>query len=922
MKDKKQYDYRYKFSVIMPIYNLEKYLKEAIESVVNQTIGFKENIQIIFVNDGSIDGSEKICLKYKDKYPDNVVYVNKKNGGVSSARNEGIKYAEGEFINFFDGDDIWDVNSFDKVYSFFQNHYDEIDVVACRLKFFGIRNNSTHPLDYKFKEEKVVDIKNDYPYVQLSASSTFIKQAAIGNIRFNEDMKFAEDARFITEVILNKAMYGIVPTATYNYRKRDDKSSASDSQRNNGKWYDKTIREFHFKIFELSESKFGTVIPYVQYMVMYDLKWRVNKYFETNLPTDEFDKYKNNIITLIKRIDDSIILEQKHLTTAEKVYFLKLKYGPVVESRLSVKRNILIYENIPFDNLRKKKHLNIISINIVNDKLLIYGIHEYGCLGPNFNLVIKDGRGRTLPTDNIDVSIKDKRGFDGTVYNRKQGFKLTVSLKSVNQITFYLKCNGKIVSTIKPFYGKYAKLNTSTDSYYKNGKYIITRVKNRLTILDNTFKNHLTFELRYISRYLFKDKKYYISLLRILGNIKKIISHKKIWIISDRTDLAGDNGEAFFRYVNTIKHKEKIYYVIDKKSNDFRRVKKFGPILKLDSFRYHLNFLCADKIISAHADEWVTNAFLDDWKYVKDLCDFDFVFLQHGITKDDLSTWLHRYNKNIALFITAAKKEYESIVNGKYSYDEKEIRLTGFPRFDRLTNHPTKKIVFLPTWRAQLAEKLMPGTSLRAYSTKFVESDYFKFYNSIINDKRLISVMKKNGYIAEFYNHPAFSLQNKDFLGNETIRVISTSAKYQELFKECTLLITDYSSVAFDFAYMKKPLIYSQFDRESFFKGHTYNEGYFDYEEDGFGPVCYDYEETVNRIINYIDNNCTMEDKYKERVNNFFEYNDKKNCERVYEAILDMERERFSKCNTKTRFTYNVKRAKKKAKKLLKIIVK
>ena len=90
---------RFKFSVIIPVYNVENYLEETIQSVIHQTIGFKKNIQIILVNDGSPDDSGKICEKYQREYPDNIVYVEQKNAGVSAARNNGLKYAEGEIIN-------------------------------------------------------------------------------------------------------------------------------------------------------------------------------------------------------------------------------------------------------------------------------------------------------------------------------------------------------------------------------------------------------------------------------------------------------------------------------------------------------------------------------------------------------------------------------------------------------------------------------------------------------------------------------------------------------------------------------------------------------------------------------------------------------------------------------------------------------
>ena len=95
--------YKYNFSVIVPIYNLELFLDEALSSIVNQSIGFKENIELILINDGSSDNSEKICRKYLELYPDNVIYKSQENKGVSTARNVGLSLANGKYINFFLG---------------------------------------------------------------------------------------------------------------------------------------------------------------------------------------------------------------------------------------------------------------------------------------------------------------------------------------------------------------------------------------------------------------------------------------------------------------------------------------------------------------------------------------------------------------------------------------------------------------------------------------------------------------------------------------------------------------------------------------------------------------------------------------------------------------------------------------------------
>lgn len=114
------HEHKYLFSIVMAVYNVEQYLEEAIESVINQTLSFENHVQLILVNDGSPDNSEETCLKYKEMYPDNIVYIRKENGGVSSARNEGLKYVEGKYVNFLDSDDKLSLNALAEVFSFFE----------------------------------------------------------------------------------------------------------------------------------------------------------------------------------------------------------------------------------------------------------------------------------------------------------------------------------------------------------------------------------------------------------------------------------------------------------------------------------------------------------------------------------------------------------------------------------------------------------------------------------------------------------------------------------------------------------------------------------------------------------------------------------------------------------------------------------
>ncbi len=128
----------------------------------------------------------------------------------------------------------------------------------------------------------------------------------------------------------------------------------------------------------------------------------------------------------------------------------------------------------------------------------------------------------------------------------------------------------------------------------------------------------------------------------------------------------------------------------------------------------------------------------------------------------------------------------------------------------------------------------------------------------------------------------------EDLPADRTIRQ-DTLQTWRESLLQSDLLVTDYSPVAFDFAYLRKPVIYYQTDKEEFFSGaHTYEKGYFDYERDGFGEIECSVEALVDRIIEYMKNGCELKEVYRERIDATFPFSDQNNCKRVYEEILKL----------------------------------
>ena len=179
-----------------------------------------------------------------------------------------------------------------------------------------------------------------------------------------------------------------------------------------------------------------------------------------------------------------------------------------------------------------------------------------------------------------------------------------------------------------------------------------------------------------------------------------------------------------------------------------------------------------------------------------------------------------------------------------------------------------------------------PSTKLWNVGEKFSNSEYYEFYCDLLSHPRLLETARKLEYEIRFMPHPNIQPHLELFHLPEEVKVYGIDTSYRDIYAQSDLVLTDFSSAVFDFAYLRKPVLYTHFDKDEFFKGeHVYTQGYFDYERDGFGEVEYDLEGTVNRIIEYMETGCQLKDVYRERIENFFAFNDQDNCKRVYEAI-------------------------------------
>ena len=883
------------FSVVMACYNAENHLDETINSLLGQSFSFGSNIQLILVDDGSTDKTAEICLKYQNQYPDNIIYLYQENQGQGAARNFGLKYVKGKYINFLDSDDKFSGNTFYSVYEFFEKHYDEIDFVSVPIFFFD-KAVGQHPLNYKFEEDKIIDLNKNWDYPQLSSSSAFFKKELFDNYSFKTDFVNSEDSLMINKMLIDNPIYGVVKDAIYWYRKRTNDSSTIDSSTSKKDFYIDRLKRYFKELINYSKEKYGNVVKFIQYLIVYDLQWMfIVEDVSEILTAEEIKEVYIHIQDILSEIEDEVILSLRDDKLNISHHMLATKYATV---------NINLNKEVHYENIHSNYNNNIAGVYCENTLIDKLDKHRLW-------LDIIEIKGNTLYISGflmsffddedikIEIAKKGKIYPTTTVYYHNNSKKfLNCSLESQFNFDCEIPLENKENSKVEihaRFIGEnsdetskwklpigfadYARMS-ELSNYSICGNYFLKFNDNDFYISRYNYFKMIKSEIPILLRVLKRKESYYTSILFfrfVYLLLYPFYRKKRIWLFMDRQENADDNAEHLYKYAVTQKDNITKYFTVSDEFGDFTRLSNLPNVLEFYSIKQRLVYLFAEKIISSHPDENILNPFMGkNVKSYSGLINSDKIFLQHGVTKDNVSSWLHKSDKNLKLITTVSDAERKSFLDPGYNYDENIIQTLGFPRFDNLkTNEKTKRqILIAPSWR----------TDLHNMTIKYImDSNYFKTINSLINNKTLISIAEKYDYKIIFKPHPMVYGYVDLFETNEYV-TIDEKTTYQVLFKDSDLLITDYSSIAFDFSYMKKPIIYYQHDDD-----YNFKEGYFKYKTMGFGDVITDENILIAKIEEYLKNDCKMEEIYTKRVNSFYKYNDRNNCKRVYDATLNLK---------------------------------
>ncbi|CAD7808371.1 putative glycosyltransferase EpsJ [Chryseobacterium aquaeductus] len=217
-----------KISIIVPVYNVENYLAKCLDSLVNQTY---QNIEILVVNDGSKDGSERIIQDYARIFPEKIKAFNKENGGLSDARNFGIDHATGDYLGFVDSDDFVTETMFEEMIDLAEKHHAEI--VICNIQKVNEHGNLTQKLTQIPNMPEKIDLEENFSvFSDLSyfACNKLFKKELFKKKRFKKGVHF-EDIQLIPQLLLECKTLAQTQNFHYQYLERTDSISKSHTEK-------------------------------------------------------------------------------------------------------------------------------------------------------------------------------------------------------------------------------------------------------------------------------------------------------------------------------------------------------------------------------------------------------------------------------------------------------------------------------------------------------------------------------------------------------------------------------------------------------------------------------------------------------------------------------------------------------------------
>ena len=365
-------------------------------------------------------------------------------------------------------------------------------------------------------------------------------------------------------------------------------------------------------------------------------------------------------------------------------------------------------------------------------------------------------------------------------------------------------------------------------------------------------------------------------LLRIWCSFAKW-SPPRIWMIGERNGTsAEENGYAFFKYCQSQPDAGKVYYVIEKPFLISQNLSNERNIIIKGSWR-HLYLLGFTKFIIFNNDIWdIYPKIHPSW-----LPDPQKIFLTHGIKLYGPGVYMRNHANAFDAILVSSEKEKQVLKYEWNVWDPAKLMVMGLPRFDNLLDAiPKKEILFCPTWRKSIG---------KMDHAQFMETDFFRSIADLLEDERLTVFLNFWDFTLVLRTHFNLEKYISCFQGwlNDRIRIEDSASprNLQQAMKASMVLITDYSSIFWDMAYMHRPVILYQFDREAFLAERGLHAFGLEEKEMGFAKIARTPDEVLDHLKSIANNNFALAPAEIQSADGFFAYRDIQNCKRLYDFL-------------------------------------
>ncbi|MBR3835909.1 MAG: glycosyltransferase [Clostridia bacterium] len=867
-------NYKYKMSVIIPVYNCEKHLENCMNSLKRQTMK-QSDFQIVFINDGSKDNSDAICLKLKEENS-NVVYFKKENGGVSSARNKGLELAEGKYIMFLDADDSVSDNCLKSLYKFFEAHYDEVDLVTYNIDYLSETGKITSHKRFDILDHTAVyDINSDHNIMQTTMNICVKNVPENERILFDTNLTLGEDQLFIFSWISRKQKLGFVANATYTYYRH----SGSASSIHNDPYYcfDQYIYFFN-KLLSVCTTPDGKPHKTAQSMVVYNINWRITSDMLVSHADPELEaKQLATVKEVLKKVENSVIFNSIYVDPFHMECFIRLKdldYDYAVNNT-----SLSVYTNNHELWFSQPHSIVFDTIKIADNKLKILGFVKT-CILPlnNLSFYYIDTDNELHEVELTETLFSCYKGKAKT--NNFGGFDISIPLSDYNSIGFRLKIDNVIITPV-PFYSFRCVVNNVktfvacgdyTVELNKKSKGLLIRKANAAKIKLAAQKADLTTLRENRNAFIYRKT---AKLTKGTGDI---------WLYCDRENIF-DNAYEQFRHDFDINDGVRRYYIVDN-LKDSDKTKYFTPkqrkhLVKFKSIRHRLLFLNSSKVFTSFNSISIISPFGNlPLRWYSDMIQTEIIYLQHGVLHANLPNLYVKEKANVDKIVISSEFEKKNFTE-IYRFKDEDLLFSGMPRFDSIdvSKPPKRKILFSPSWRKNLIGEYVDNTRM-LYPEKFLASPFYTQVNAFLNSPELAELLEKYDLTLDFKNHPIFSCYDEYFeVSNPRINITQENINMQDYLA----MITDYSSVVFDFVYLSRPIIYFVPDYDQFRAGLTHGYSKLDLPlEEGFGDITQTGEELLKAVKTLAENDFRASEVYQKRMDDFFGARDTDHCERLY----------------------------------------